>query len=501
MPYSAMKRDSLLVLLTLGLAVWVITGVETGFPLDDSWIHQVYARNLAEAGEWAFLRGVPSTASTSPLYTVLLAMGYALGVAPTVWAHLLGVTSLALTGVLVAHLAQAFAPLVRGVGTLAGVLTVMTWHLLWAAGAGMETPLFTCLTVALVWLAHREVSAPQKSQYVRAGLWGALAGLTFLARPEGVALVGLLGLALLFTRPQAWRWGVVAGVCALSVVSPYLWLNWQITGGLLPNTASAKFAQQAPLLALPLHLRYRELFVTVMAGGQALLLPAVLFALWGWRAHAWREKIWLMLPLFWAFLLLSAYAWRLPAPYHHARYIMPVLPFWAMLGAVGLLALLKWGRFIAWKRILTRVLFGAVCVSMAFFALVTAREVYRVDVRIVNEEMVATANWLRENVAEDALIAVHDIGAVGYFSQKPRLLDIAGLVDAEVVPIVRDGDALWALLEARGAAYLVGFPDQLPNYTTQDPRLCRVFISEGATSRRVGGPSMAVYRLSWDKSC
>ncbi|MEZ6074072.1 MAG: hypothetical protein R3C10_28290, partial [Pirellulales bacterium] len=43
-----------------------------GFPLDDSWIHQTYARNLADFGEWSFVPGTPSAGSTAPLYSTLL---------------------------------------------------------------------------------------------------------------------------------------------------------------------------------------------------------------------------------------------------------------------------------------------------------------------------------------------------------------------------------------------------------------------------------------------
>ena len=53
-----------------------------GFPLDDSWIHLTYARNFAEHGEWAFRLGERSAGSTSPLWTVLLSIGFLLGSRP-----------------------------------------------------------------------------------------------------------------------------------------------------------------------------------------------------------------------------------------------------------------------------------------------------------------------------------------------------------------------------------------------------------------------------------
>src|SRR5919197_4892312 len=44
-----------------------------GFPLDDSWIHLHFARNLAEGAGFAYNPGVPVAGSTAPLWTLLLA--------------------------------------------------------------------------------------------------------------------------------------------------------------------------------------------------------------------------------------------------------------------------------------------------------------------------------------------------------------------------------------------------------------------------------------------
>ncbi len=75
------QRDLLIIALAVILiaVIYLLASQFTyaiGFPLDDSWIHQTYARNLAQNGEWAFRPGIPSAGSTAPLWSALLALGF-----------------------------------------------------------------------------------------------------------------------------------------------------------------------------------------------------------------------------------------------------------------------------------------------------------------------------------------------------------------------------------------------------------------------------------------
>ena len=73
------RTDFILLLVAAGMVALYVAVSGGGFPLDDSWIHQTYGRSLGTTGVWAFVPGEPSAASTAPLYTVLLAASYALG--------------------------------------------------------------------------------------------------------------------------------------------------------------------------------------------------------------------------------------------------------------------------------------------------------------------------------------------------------------------------------------------------------------------------------------
>ncbi|HEX2908279.1 MAG TPA: hypothetical protein VHO69_15515, partial [Phototrophicaceae bacterium] len=481
-----------------------------GFPLDDSWIHQVYGRNLAQTGQWAFVPGIPSAASTSPLYTVLLALGYALNVPYTLWTHTLGALALWLAGVFGARLAERLLPENPSIGLVAGLALVLAWHLIWAAASGMETMLFSLWTLVLLTLAWQELDEPKgagRAPFLRGVIFGVATALAVMTRPEIIGLAGLIGLVMLAVRPQnSWRpflfWagGAVLGFGVM--ITPYLALNLQLTGGLLPNTAAAKQAEYAPIIE---HLSYParlwEMFKPLFAGGQWLLVPGIIYfvIVVGRQIRIARNAWFYLLPVAWALALIALYAARLPAPYQHGRYVIPALPALIVSGVVGSAWMLRDGRFSLLGRVVSRALAVAAALGFIYFVFAGA-SVYSRDVQIIDEEMVRAAQWIADQLPPEERLVVHDIGAVGYFA--PRfILDLAGLVSPEIVPFIHDKDRLWDWMQQHDARYLMAFPDQIPGKTTDDPRLCAVFGTGGTASPAAGGPNMAVYRLAWDGVC
>jgi ABC-type Zn2+ transport system substrate-binding protein/surface adhesin len=103
--------------------------------------------------------------------------------------------------------------------------------------------------------------------------------------------------------------------------------------------------------------------------------------------------------------------------------------------------------------------------------------------------MVVTAKWVAANLPPQAVVAAHDIGALGYFDHH-RLIDLAGLVSPEVIPFIRNEAQLSSFLDAQHANYLVAFPAFYPKLTTT---LQPVFTSGGAFAPGLGQKNMTVY--------
>jgi hypothetical protein len=497
----------------LGVIAYVIASAlihEVGFPLDDAWIHQTYARNLGQNGEWAFEPGKTSVASTSPFYTVLLGLGYALRLPYFAWSFTLGAVALAGAGWIARRLGAQMFPGAPGAGVWSALSIVTAWHLVWAAVAGMETMLFSALSLGVVALAWREMafrSGEMRRAFGRGVGLGLLGAMLTLTRPEGVGLIGLVVLvALLAWRASLWRyvaWGSGTALAWSVGVLPYVALNYDVSGSLLPNTSAAKQAEYRYLLdqwSVPE--RYGQLLFPLVIGGLLMLLPGVITGVYdiARRAGSDRRAIMFALPILWALLDVSVYALRLPANYQHGRYVLPVLPHLMLYGVGGTLIILRASQPRPVGRVLSRVLaISAVFVAIGFWG-IGARQ-YGYDVRIINTEMVDTAKWIEQNIPPEELLAVHDIGAVGYFAPRP-IFDLAGLVSPEVVPVIHDDVALMNMMQERSVVYLMALPDQIPAPAT-DPRLGGepVFTTGAPYAVAAGGGNMAVYRMNWREGC
>ncbi|MGD2161883.1 MAG: hypothetical protein PVG04_02225 [Anaerolineales bacterium] len=455
-----------------------------GFPLDDAWIHQTYARNLATEGRWIFTANTVSGGSTAPLWTLLLSLGYLIGLPSKLWAYFLGGVTLFTTAVFSVRWYQAKTDEggLSAVGL--GLLIVFEWHLVWAAVSGMETLLMGGIAVAVFWMI---MQSPQ-----RFWLAGILIGLGMWVRPDALLLIlpvlwilfspSNAEVSAQFTAARTFR--VLAGACMLAI--PYLFFNYLTAGSVWPTTFFAKQAEYAVLLETPLMLRTLEIVQAPLAGVGVLLLPAFLY-------HAfdliWKKQYANLAPFVWVASYIGAYVLRLPVSYQHGRYLMPVLPVSLVLAYIGLnklVGLLSERRAV---RILQRTWIISIILIAPIFWVIGARA-YGQDVAIIESEMVDTAKWIRDNTPSGAKIAAHDIGAFGYYANRD-LLDLAGLVSPEVIPIIRDEQALEVLMNSEDVDYLMTFPGWYPHLTEVGEKL---YQTEARFSPEQGGENMAVYR-------
>jgi hypothetical protein len=450
-----------------------------GFPLDDAWIHEAYARNLAEHGQWAFQAGHPSAGSTAPLWTLLLTPGFWLHLGPIWWSYVLGACllfALALAAeVAVRRLDATYRPRMPWVG----IFIATEWHMVWAALSGMETVLQALLITLVLGLL-----LTGSRRYLGLGL---LSGVSIWVRPDGLTLLGpvLLTIFLVHDSWVARGRALVAYLLGLgALLLPYLLLNLWLSHTPMPNTFYAKQAEYAAWQARPLLERAGVVTIQLFTGPGVLLLPGVVL----YAIRILRDGRWPMLaPILWSASYMLLYMLRLPT-YQHARYLMPAMPVLMLFGMLGYLQFRRsdafsknhWAVQFAWQAALVLLTLG--------FVFVGARA-YAQDVALIESEMVNTATWVARSVPVGDVVAAHDIGALGYFDQHP-LIDLAGLVSPEVVPFMRDETRLAAFLNERGVRYLIAFPDLYPDLARAGRP---VFSSGGSFAPALGEQNMTVY--------
>ncbi len=455
-----------------------------GFPLDDSWIHQTYARNVAENGEWAFKPGVRSAGSTSPLWTIFLTPGYLLKISPLLWANMLGCVILFNLAWLCEWSARKWAENYRPELPWVGLSIVFAWQLSWASFSGMETILHAAIiTLVLILILTKSRNS---------SLLGLLTGISVWIRPDGITLIAPVTLYFFLLEKSSSSRLRSLGLFMIgfgSLFGSYLLFNLFLDGSPWPNTFYAKQAEYVIWQKMPIFEQAWPVVLQFLVGTGVILLPGAI----GWTYVSIRRRDWsrLVIPL-WLIGYVALYMFRLP-PYQHGRYLMPGMPIFFLLGMLGLMEFNNSKLFGRRHWMVETGWIASLAVVELLFIYLGARA-YAQDVAVIESEMVKTATWANANLPSGALIAAHDIGALGYFDDH-ELIDLAGLISPEVIPFIRDENQLASYLNERHADYLIAFPDFYPIMTKN---LERVFTTQSKYAPVFGEENMTIFL--WDTS-
>ena len=442
------------------------------FPMDDTYIHFVYADNLITHGKLFFSDvNEIGVGSTSLLWVFLLAGLKLSGIPFFISAKVMGVMGLmVVSGGVYALLRPVWkSPFLL----LAVFLISISGNLLWISLSGMETSLFFALGI-LALLAY---------QYKKWIPLGALLGLMILARPEGLILfVIIICVDLWINRGLRRELVFVVLLCAV-ISAPWFTYLYLRTGYLLPSSAIGKqltffigmdyVAGQNPYLATLLQLRHFVYPFTWLAylllfalGGKSLPPPYItsentfgvlsyapsLWAIVGWAAIIFPllfiasrdlliRKKWLPLTLNSSSSPLLIFAlWVLS---HNLAYMvfMPVIGTGSRYGvmnhaALWILLVLGASKFSQQRHIAGYIMTSGLIV-IALANNLYWNSVYDANIEHMQKVRIATAHFLRDSIPAEDLCAVFDIGAVRYFSQR-RIVDIGGLIDPDEIQWFRD---------------------------------------------------------------
>lgn len=408
--------------------VW--TGLRgDGFPLDDSWIHQVFARNLALHGSWGFPTGEHSAGTSGILWTLILAANYSLfGLAPSTYTALVNV-------LMMAGCCGAFYGLLRGDGmdrpaaAALALLPPLLGNTSWLAASGFESLLivFWSITAVALW----RMESP----------WtGLVVALAVMTRPE------CLGLPIVLTgawwmegraKPQRLWWIWLPATAGLGAT---VWVSWLTSDGLLPATLAGRrwlygFDGPMVLRVVVMFATWTSQIVEKALGWSLWWAPLPLAAI---GTGLWRARRYPGLATLAAFALAvtGLYVVILTNIGHGGRY-QPLNLFLAPpLAGLGLAV---WSERFAKRFPRALVPAAASIVAIACLpSMLMWRNVVDQGIDHINSAHVRFAHMVKQRVPPDAVVAAYDIGAIGYFSER-RVVDLGGLVDREFLPYLVEG--------------------------------------------------------------
>ncbi len=418
------------ILLSLWFSGRSVNAGPPGFPLDDAWIHLVYARGLSEHGYFAYNNLIPSTGSTAPLWSIILALVHvifgsisidALVMAVIVSGAVLCLTGIAVTTRLIQQVTGSTYTSLAG-----GAILALSTPYSAASFSGMEVTLTGTLLLLGVWSLTAE-------KQLQAGIWLALAG---LARPE-TAVVTLLLTAVVGVQHirTGKTWIIpVARIIIPCAVAAFAAIGYNLWASGLPFPATFYAKQSSGFVHLPsrLYTALFEIFTNIPPFTWGIGWLGIIGFLPMFRSQFFCKNALLPLAGGASFIVANLVVIRPddPQAFYHIRYLLPAVPL--LIAAVTIGALRLGSPLQGLRTFIPIHILLAFSILGAGLTLAPQSRHYHNDVRNINEVQRRIGKWLAETFPPGTWIAASDAGAVRYFSKLPTI-DVLGLNTAEML--------------------------------------------------------------------
>jgi arabinofuranosyltransferase len=454
------------------LQVWVYVN----FGVDDVFITLRYAENIARGAGPVYTRGEFVEGYSNWLWMQLLALASRVSVSssPGTWtllwtakagSLLFGLGSMLFAALLARELHAGERQ--RGAATALCVAMIAASgpFAAWSVG-GMETTLNAFLFALAVWLGLRLARTDRPVAVLPgAAALGLVLALAALTRPEPVlhAIALIAGLWVLLPSRRRVPALAAAGLTFVVLYAAFLGWRWNTYHDLVPNTFYAKTG--GGLVSLLYGLKYTA-GALGLTGGLALLPLGAAFLR---PVAARRAALYLSLPIACS-LVFSVYSsgdW-MPG----GRFLVPVLPLIAVLGASGLSTVLDRLRDAPQGHALKPSALVPALLLCLVLSAAMQRDLLRGQLpdmpsgfKEVTGHAVGAKEraglWLRAHLPADATFASGEAGIIGWLNPGMRLIDCNGLMDRAIARRRRLGrpfDAELVLARRPDALVLLDVP-------------------------------------------
>jgi hypothetical protein len=432
----------ILLVITISISYWKVQQ-------DDAYIFYTYAKNIIEGNGYVFNPGERLNATTSPLYTLSLAffsfIFQTVGLTIPIIAHLIGAVSLLASSY---FMMKIFGKEDKFIVTLSIPILFLMNPLLKGA-VGMETFLYMSLLLAALYF-YKIGKLAQASLFI---------ALSILTRFDGFLFGFIIFFDFILRKKQFPA--IVPVITFFTILLPWFIFSKLYFGTFFPSTLAVKLSQ-AQIGSWGTGLIFLKGLMYAFVNNKILSLSIIVLLLFSFclilfKGRNFFEEFTVNIILAWSVLYLLIYVFILNPP-SYQWYYTPFTIIMSLIFAYAIdIILSKYFQMSKSKIVIVLFLFFILAVILPLKTLCNG-------VTPKFEKYKSAAEWLNQNVQQGASVAVDEIGIMGYYYNKGKIIDILGLINPEVIPHLLKCEYSWYIDKYKPDFILTDYPSP-PKYS------------------------------------